>query len=166
MNALLIGRFQPFHNGHLHLIIHLSQNYKTIIIGIGSSQYSHTTENPFSFKERSQMITQTLHNRKITNFTIVAIPDLHDPPNWVEHVTSLTPQFDVVVTNNDFTQQLFADKKYTVKHTPLFNRDEYSGKKIRHHIQNKAPWKHLVPPEVYHYIHQIDGETRIRQKNL
>ena len=163
MNALVIGRFQPFHNGHLQLITKLSKTYKTIIIGIGSSQYSHTTENPFSYEERSQMITKTLQHNNITNFTIHPIPDLHDPPHWVKHVTSLTPTFDVVITNNNFTEQLFKEKNYTVKHTSLYNRDEYSGKEIRHRIKEKNPWKQLVPPEVYTYIQKIDGENRIRQ---
>jgi nicotinamide-nucleotide adenylyltransferase len=163
MIALVIGRFQPFHNGHLQLITQLSKEYKTIIIGIGSAQYSHTTENPFSFEERSQMITNTLHHNKITNFTIVAIPDLHNPPNWVKHVISLTPSFDVVITNNEFTEQLFKEKKYTVKQTPLYKRDKYSGKEIRRRIQEKTTWKQLVPPEIYKYIQRIDGETRIRQ---
>jgi nicotinamide-nucleotide adenylyltransferase len=109
------------------------------------------------------MITNTLHHTNITNFTIVAIPDLHDPPNWVKHVISLTPSFDVVITNNEFTEQLFKEKNYTVKQTPLYNRDKYSGKEIRHRIQAKTTWKQLVPPEIYKYIQQIDGENRIRQ---
>ncbi len=163
MNALVIGRFQPFHNGHLQLITQLSKEYTTILIGIGSSQYSHTEENPFSYEERSQMITNTLQYNNITNFTIVPIPDLHDPPNWVTHVINLTPSFDVVITNNDFTEQLFREKNYSVKETPLYNRDEYSGKEIRRRIQEKIAWKNLVPPEVYKYIQQIDGENRIRR---
>lgn len=162
MNALVIGRFQPFHNGHLKLIIQLSKEYTTILIGIGSSQYSHTAENPFSYEERSKMITNTLQHNNITNFTIVPIPDLHNPPNWVKHVISLTPSFDVVITNNDFTEQLFREKNYTVKQTKLYNRNEYSGKEIRRRIQEKIAWKKLVPPEVYKYIQQIDGENRIR----
>lgn len=163
MIALFIGRFQPFHNGHLHLIIHLSQNYKHIIIGIGSSQYSHTSENPFTFEERTHMITTTLINQKISNFTIVAIPDLHDPPNWVKHVTSLIQPFDIVITNNDFTTQLFKEKGYTVKHTPIFNRKEYSGHTIRQRIQEHLPWNHLVPKEVYTYIQQIHSKKRLNQ---
>ena len=37
MNALLIGRFQPFHNGHLHVIQTLCNTYTEVIIGVGSS---------------------------------------------------------------------------------------------------------------------------------
>ena len=56
--ALFIGRFQPFHQGHLDAIKQISED--EIIIGIGSSQYSKTDDNPYSFEERQKMIEKTL----------------------------------------------------------------------------------------------------------
>ena len=160
MKELFIGRLQPFHNGHLRLISELTKSYDHIIIGIGSSQYFHTSENPFTFEERSEMITKALFEQNINNFSIIAIPDLHDPPNWVKHVTNLTPQFDVVITNNDFTNQLFKEKGYVIKHTPIYNRQEFSGREIRRRIREHESWKELVPPAVYQYIKQINGDQR------
>ena len=52
MKALYIGRFQPFHKGHLKILQKLAKKYDEIIIGIGSSQYSNTLENPFTSEER------------------------------------------------------------------------------------------------------------------
>jgi len=57
MIALFIGRFQPFHSGHLDAIKQISE--EEIIIGIGSSQYSKTEENPYSFEERKKMIKKS-----------------------------------------------------------------------------------------------------------
>ena len=48
MKILYIGRFQPFHNGHLQLIKSIENKFDQIIIGIGSSQYSHDKNNPFT----------------------------------------------------------------------------------------------------------------------
>ena len=138
--------------------------FRSDFLGIGSSQYSHTQENPFTYEERTEMITNTLNNHNINNFTITSIPDLHDPPNWVKHVIDHTPNFDIVITNNDFTKQLFIEKKYTVKSTPIINREEYSGREIRHRITNNLPWQQLVPKEVYSYIRQLKGEERIQKK--
>ena len=163
MKALFIGRFQPFHNGHLQLIAELTKSYEHIIIGVGSSQYSHTAENPFTYEERSEMITQALAEENINNFSIIAIPDLHDPPHWVNHVTNLTPIFDIVITNNDFTTQLFKEKGYLIKHTPIYNRQEFSGREIRRRIREYEPWKELVPPVVYRYIIQIHGDQRVNK---
>jgi len=56
MKALFIGRFQPFHKGHLLFLKSIYTQYDKIIIGIGSSQYSNSLDNPFSYDERKMMI--------------------------------------------------------------------------------------------------------------
>ena len=160
MNALLIGRFQPFHNGHLHLISTLSKEYSTVIIGVGSSQYSHTADNPFSFNERREMITRSLTATGITNYRILAIPDIHDPPHWVDHVKTIVTDFDVVITNNPETYRLFTEKGYTVKRTTLYKRDQYSGQEIRKRISSGGRWTSLVPPDVAAIINEINGKHR------
>jgi nicotinamide-nucleotide adenylyltransferase len=161
MNALLIGRFQPFHNGHLHLIQTLSTNYTSIIIGVGSSQYSHTPDNPFSYEERREMITRSLAAAGITNYLVVAIPDIHDPPHWVDHVRSYVSNFDVVISNNPETDRLFSAQGYTVKHTPLFKREQYSGQEIRRRLAQGGRWTTLVPPQVAAIIQEIHGQNRL-----
>ena len=100
MNALFIGRFQPFHHGHLYVITSIMKEHNSIVIGIGSSQYSNTLENPFSYSERKEMITRVLTAASISSFQIESIPDIHDPPNWVDHVTKLVSDFNIIYTNN------------------------------------------------------------------
>lgn len=162
MNALLIGRFQPFHNGHLHLIQTLSPTYTEIIIGVGSSQYSHTAENPFSYDERREMITRSLTNAGITNYRIIAIPDIHNPPHWVDHVLTYVTDFTDVITNNPETTRLFTQHGFHVKRTPLYHRDHYSGKEIRSRLATGGRWTHLVPPAVVDIIKEIHGQDRLK----
>ena len=50
--ALLIGRFQPLHHGHIYILKNILKKYHNIKIGIGSSQASNTISNPFSGEER------------------------------------------------------------------------------------------------------------------
>lgn len=163
MRALFIGRFQPFHLGHLSLLQKLSQRYEMIIIGIGSSQYHDTPENPFSEEERRQMITQSLDAARIDRYRIVSIPDIHNPPRWVDHVCSIVSDFDVVIANNPFTKKLFSQKGYPVKGTAYFNRKEYSGKEIRRRIVHDESWAELVPPVVCKFIHDIAGVNRLKR---
>ena len=155
MKALFIGRFQPFHKGHLRVIQDASENYDKIIIGIGSSQYSDTSDNPFSSKDRQTVIKKTLDELNITNYEIILIPDINDPPNWVDHVLSIISDFDVIITNNQFTKSLFIKKGYNVKETELFDKHIYSGCEIRRRINEEENWSELVPKPVYDYICKI-----------
>ena len=89
MKALVIGRFQPFHKGHLELLLHISKDFEKIIIGIGSSQYSNTKQNPFSGEERKKMIELAL-KEWISNYETIYIPDIHDSEKWVDqHLSSV-----------------------------------------------------------------------------
>jgi len=163
MNALFIGRFQPFHNGHLKVIKNISKKYNEVFIGIGSSQYGHTIENPFTNDERKLMIEKSLNKIGVKNYKILLIPDIHNPPKWVDHVLSIISNFDVVITNNNFTKQLFSEKGYVIKETPLYNKDKYSGEVIRSKIKNDEIWENLVPKEVSRIIKKIKGVNRIKQ---
>ena len=54
--GLFLGRFQPFHLGHLDVIKQALKMVDELVIVIGSAQYSHTFENPFTDSEREEMI--------------------------------------------------------------------------------------------------------------
>ena len=164
MKALFIGRFQPFHKGHLMIIQSISKKYDEIIMGIGSSQYRNTFDNPFSEDERKKMIRRSLDDIGISNCVIITIPDIHNPPKWVSHVLSIVSEFDEVISNNAFTKHLFEEKGFVVKTTKYFEKERYSGKEIRRRIRNNEDWKDLVPEAVIKIIKDIDGVQRI--KNL
>jgi len=161
MKALFIGRFQPFHKGHLQVLDKLADKYE-FIIGIGSAQYGYTYDNPFTLEERKKMIQAALEETPI-RYEIVAIPDIHNYPKWVDHVCSLTPSFDIVLSNNPLTRKLFREKGYKVEGTPLYNREVYSGEEIRRRISLDEPWEELVPSRVVRIIYSIGGVERIKK---
>jgi nicotinamide-nucleotide adenylyltransferase len=163
MKVLYIGRFQPFHNGHLQLIKSIVNKFDKIIIGIGSSQYSHDKINPFTVEERKLMIEATLKENKITNFEMFEIPDINNYPKWVSHVESIIPEFDFVLTNNLTTSSLFKEKGYKIFKSKLFNKKEYSGEVIRKKIiSSDESWKKSIPKSVYDILIKIDGINRIK----
>ena len=163
MNILLIGRFQPFHKGHLQLIQGVCAEYGEVIIGIGSSQYDNTLENPFTSDERKCMIEESLGKIGVKNYKMVLIPDIHNYPKWVDHVVSIIPDFDVILSNNSLSKRLFSKKGYVVKETPLYDRDRYSGKEIRRRIKNDESWMDLVPEPVCNIIKNIGGVDRLKK---
>jgi len=162
MKALFIGRFQPFHKGHLQIIKSASKRYDEIIIGIGSSQYADTKLNPFTSEERKLMIEKSLENIDVKNYRIELVPDIHNYPQWVPYITSFISDFDVVITNNSLTKRLFSEKGYEVKETSAYNRSKYSGKEIRRRMLNDEAWEDLVPEPVSKIIKDIAGVQRIK----
>ena len=43
--GIVLGRFQPFHNGHEHLVLEALEVFKEVTIAIGSAQEEWTTDN-------------------------------------------------------------------------------------------------------------------------
>ncbi|PKK85489.1 MAG: nicotinamide-nucleotide adenylyltransferase [Thermoplasmata archaeon HGW-Thermoplasmata-1] len=162
MKALLIGRFQPFHNGHLELVRKAASEYESVIIAIGSANLSHTQENPFTAGERYLMIQKALESVGIRNFSIVPVPDINRYAVWVSHVVSLVPPFDVVLANNPLTKQLFSEAGYEVKGTPLYDRENCEATNIRKLMAEDRGWKSFVPHAVACVIDGISGIERMR----
>lgn len=78
---VFIGRFQPFHNGHLKIIHEALSLSKNLIILIGSANVARSPKNPFTFSERKEMITNTLvsyHNNNINIFPLNDYPYNND----------------------------------------------------------------------------------------
>ena len=161
-SCLLIGRFQPFHKGHLEVVRSIAKKCDSLIIGIGSAQYSHTVDNPFTAGERHLMISRTLKDEGMNEYFLVPIVDINRYAVWVSHVVSLVPPFEVVFTNNNLTRRLFSEAAYQVRDSPMFNRDTYSGTEIRRRMMAGEEWKDLVPPAVAKVIDDIDGVNRIK----
>lgn len=161
--AFIVGRFQPFHNGHLEIIRKILKENSSVIIGIGSAQYSHTLQNPFTAGERHLMISTTLEQEGIFQFYLVPIEDVNSNPLWVAHVESLTPGFNRVYTNNPLVTRLFKEKHYRVESMDMINRSEWSGTRIREKILKNLDWRSDVPKAVADIIDEIDGVARMQE---
>ncbi|MEK6977598.1 MAG: nicotinamide-nucleotide adenylyltransferase [Candidatus Hydrothermarchaeota archaeon] len=163
MRGLLIGRFQPFHNGHLYVVKEILKEVDELVIAIGSSQRSHTVENPFTGGERLMMISKSLAENGIAKrHYIIPIPDMDNNSIWVSHVRSLTPPFEKVYSGNTLVKRLFLEVGVKVTTPPLYNREEYSGTEIRARILKGGPWEGLVPRAVVEVIREVDGVRRMR----
>jgi len=158
--GLFIGRFQPFHLGHLSDIKNALKDVDELIIGVGSSNEENTKENPFSLKERIRMIDMVLLKNRVTGYTIFPLPDFGDDKKWADHIISLLPKFDVVFTGNPGTERCFKNK-YEVKKVRLL--EGISSTIIRNRMIKDRGWKKLVPKEVVDYISKINGVERVKE---
>jgi nicotinamide-nucleotide adenylyltransferase len=164
IRALFVGRFQPFHYGHLHAVNEILEEADELLIVVGSAQMSHEPDNPFTAGERLEMIKKTLDAAGIDRkkYMLIPIPDAPAHRVWVSQVESQTPAFDVVYTNQALTRRLLVEAGYDVRHIDLHERERYEASEIRRRILQVEDWEDLVPPEVYSFIRGIDGEERIR----
>jgi nicotinamide-nucleotide adenylyltransferase len=159
--GLLIGRFQPIHDGHIRLVEEIATDVDELVVGIGSADASHTVRNPFTAGERIMMITKALESMDITIYT-VPIEDLNRNSVWVSHVESMSPRFDVAYSNNPLVIQLFIESDVEVRQTAMFNREELKGSEIRERMTEGGAWQQYVPAEVVDVIEEINGIQRIR----
>ncbi|MGC9781620.1 MAG: nicotinamide-nucleotide adenylyltransferase [Candidatus Heimdallarchaeota archaeon] len=165
MRGMIVGRFQPFHKGHLSAVKYMLSEVDDLIVIIAASQQSHQKDNPFTAGERYDMIHHSLVDelKDITRVIIVPANDVKDNGLWVAHIIRLVPKFDVVYTNNPLTEYLFKQAGKEVINTPFYERKEYSANHIRElMISGKKNWRQLIPKAVAKIIDEIDGVTRIQ----
>ena len=164
MRGLLIGRFQPFHRGHLEVVRKVRTDRPTVplLIGVGTADESYTWENPFTSGERIEMIERALAEAKVENTFLIPISDISRHALWVNYLEALLPTFDRVYTNNPLTRLLFERSGYIVESPPLFDRARYEGVRIREQLAAGGPWKDAVPPSVAKYLDEIGAPARLQ----
>ena len=162
--GLFVGRFQPFHLGHLHAVRHILSEVDEAVIVIGSAQYSHRLDNPFTAGERVMMVRKTLDEAKISpsKYWIIPIRDMHVHMMWVAEVKGYTPTFECVFTNEPLTRRLFMEAGFPVKAIPFNNRHVYLATEVRERMLKGKSWKELVARNVAEYIEKIDGVGRLQ----
>jgi nicotinamide-nucleotide adenylyltransferase len=159
--GFLIGRFQPFHNGHVQIVERIATEVDELVVGIGSAGDSHSVRNPFTAGERIMMITKTLEATEMVTYT-VPIEDLNRNSVWVSHVRSMSPRFDVAYSNNPLVIRLFTEAGVEVRQTPMFNRDDLKGSEIRELMIDGGNWEEYVPEPVVEVVEEVNGIDRLR----
>ena len=164
MDGLLIGRFQPFHLGHLDAVLFGLSRAENLFICIGSSNKSNERKNPFSAEERREMITLSIEPSITDRIKIFDIPDVGDHEKWTFEIDKIVPKYDVVFTNDEFTKTLFEKRKISVISVVLKDREKFSGTNIRELIADDKNWQDLVPQGTRKVLDNLNAKERL--KNL
>ncbi len=162
MNGLIIGRFQPFHLGHLEALRFALSKVEQLWIGIGSSNKPLGHKNPFNADERKEMILSSIDDTISKRIKIYFIPDLEDHKKWVELIDSTVPKFDVVFTNDRMTQSLYSNRGIKVIPVPFRKREILSGTNIREKIVSDQNWHELVPEGTKRVLQKIGANERLK----
>ena len=153
--ALILGRFQPLHRGHLSLFEAVIDDGYELLIGIGSSIEKRTENNPYSSNERSKMIKAVLSNYEC-KYKIYEIPDINNHDLYVKHLENIVPAFDVVYSGNNLVKILFENAGYHVNLPKIINREAWQGASIRQAMKVGDDWEMDVPANVAKIISNID----------
>jgi len=80
--AVCIGRFQPFHNGHLAALQEALDTSDQVIVAVGSAFRARTPKNPFTWQERHDMIRLGFSEESNQRLHIVPLRDYFDVERW------------------------------------------------------------------------------------
>ena len=163
----MVGRFQPFHLGHMSALRFALGAADRLWIGIGSSNRPPEAANPFTAAERRDMILSSVDAGTAARIAIYDIPDVANHVRWLDLIDEIVPPFDVVFTNDRLTERLYSERKRGAVRTvriPFLDRDELSGTRIRNMLKGGAPtsdWQRLVPSGTRDVLRRCDAATRL-----
>jgi nicotinamide-nucleotide adenylyltransferase len=163
MRGLMMGRFQPFHLGHLDLAKQILKECDEVIIAITSSQFNYLQKDPFTAGERIEMIHNSLKesNIDLSCCIVVAIENQFNIATWASYLKSALPHFDKVYSGNEYVKMLLADSAIDVISPKFLDRTKYNATNIRSLIISGDDWQKLVPNAVVKFLEKINAKNRL-----
>ena len=164
MNGLLIGRFQPFHLGHLEALQFALSKVDKLWLGLGSSNKPVEKNNPFTAEQRKEMILLSIDDSMKKRISIYFIPDLDNHMRWIEKIDTIVPKFEIIFSNDELTKHLYSKRDIKVESIPFLNRESLSGTNIRDLIISDQKWDDLVPDGTRNFLEKTGAKEHL--KNL
>jgi len=162
MNGLLIGRFQPFHLGHLAALRFALPKVDKLWLGLGSSNKPMEKNNPFSVDERKKMILSSIEDSIKNKISIFPIPDLDNHVKWIQNIDTIVPDYEIIFSNDPMTEHLYSKRKIQVITIPFLKRDQLSGTRLRDLIKSDQKWDDLVPEGTKILLENLDAKNRLK----
>lgn len=169
--AVVIGRFQPLHYGHIHLFenaLHYSDN---VLVLVGSSFGGQSHRNPFDYAQRSAWIKNSFPGNDSIN--TVGISDYpHSDAEWVVQTTKAILEFDLSVAADEICiiGHSKDESSSYLEHFPFDYIDvnmhsHFHATDLREFIYSgKLQYAELsIPPHVYNYLVDYSRTDECRQ---
>lgn len=95
--AFIIGRFQPFHAGHAHIIRQaIADGMERIVFLVGSANRAVSIKNPFTFVQRCCQIDRQMNKEfpNFKNFNYCAVNDYsYNDTMWINQVYRIISEY-------------------------------------------------------------------------
>lgn len=144
--GIVIGRFQPFHNGHLQLLREAAENSDYVLVLVGSAAEAITPKNPWTASERRSVILEIVNSDDQLRDRVVvdSIRDFpYDLTRWVSGVRQTISQllddceFTIFGYNKDqssFYLSLFPDMGFHACKPYLVNGKPFGSTDVRREL--------------------------------
>lgn len=154
------GRFNPPHKGHLRIIKKFKDKYD-LVVAIGSSEHRNEKKNPFSGRERKQMIESYLKEEKIKDVKVVTLKDGNSKSWAINNLVKKCRPYVLLLSENHEMINLAKCKKIDVL---IFKRKgNLSSTMIRDLIaSDNDKWRNLTGKAVARLIVRLNGIERIK----
>lgn len=173
--GVVIGRFQPFHNGHLRYLQEALKRCEHLYIGITTpgktpTQYEPdhpgrlgVVNNPFTYKERVEMISRALSTQ---GGTLERISFVHfDPANvdaWHKEVPKDAAYFLLLIGDEQQKVDAMRAQGLHVEVLETISDRTYTSGEVRKRMQKDGNWQELVPSGVADYLSSINAVQRLK----
>ncbi|MGH1522165.1 MAG: nicotinamide-nucleotide adenylyltransferase [Nitrosopumilus sp.] len=160
----MIGRFQPFHLGHLELAKQIKSECDEIIIAVTSAQFNYLEKDPFTAGERIEMIHNSLKDAgfKMSECFIVSLENQFNIATWGSYIKSALPKFDKVYSGNDYVSMLLSDSSIKVVKPTFLEIKKYNATRIRSLIiSDNMEWTNLLPNGTKEILMRINAKNRL-----
>lgn len=160
----MMGRFQPFHLGHLELVKQILDECDEVIIAVTSSQFNYLEKDPFTAGERIEMIHNSLKESSfdLTRCFVISVENQFNIATWASYLKSALPHFDKVYSGNDYVSMLLSDSGISVVAPEFLDRNQYNATRIRLMIMSDEKWEDSVPNAVCDMLMKIDAKNRLK----
>jgi nicotinamide-nucleotide adenylyltransferase len=160
--GLMIGRFQPFHMGHLSLANEILSECDELVVAIGSPEANLSFNDPFTSGERITMIHESLknHGLSMSRCYVLPVPNSANNYIWFSQMKSMLPKITTVYSGNEYVR-LLLPKDIRVKSPTFVKNKIFNGTRIRMLLACDGKWENLVPPPVALLIREVEGVSRL-----
>jgi len=91
--TVFIGRFSPFHIGHMEVIFEALKVSDHLLVLVGSCGQPRSIKNPWTFEERKLMIEGSLSLDQMSRVSILPSYDKLKDNDWIDGITNTVEEF-------------------------------------------------------------------------
>src|SRR3989344_5502497 len=162
--AVIIGRFQPFHIGHLQAIKQIEKSFDKLIIILGTpvSKSDISLSNPLTTPERKKILKVSLKTIKIP-WVLKVQRDVGVDYLWRNEIAKKIPKDSVVFSGNIHVLNVFKNhyKTFHIK-----KEVKIRAAFIRHWVKaGSDKWMAFVPKKIIPILNKADLRGRLLNAN-